>query len=30
MVVEGTKLYDKWKKGKFKPINTKQAASIIG
>jgi elongator complex protein 3 len=29
MVVEGTKLYNLWKKKKFKPLNTKQAAEII-
>ena len=29
MVLRGTKLYDKYKKGKFKPINTKQAAEIV-
>ncbi|MBW2966597.1 tRNA uridine(34) 5-carboxymethylaminomethyl modification radical SAM/GNAT enzyme Elp3 [Candidatus Woesearchaeota archaeon] len=29
MVVEGTKLYNLWKKKKFKPLNTKQAADII-
>lgn len=29
MVVKGTKLYDEWKKGGFKPITTEKAASII-
>ncbi|MDI6738055.1 MAG: tRNA uridine(34) 5-carboxymethylaminomethyl modification radical SAM/GNAT enzyme Elp3 [Nanoarchaeota archaeon] len=29
MVVKGTKLYDEWKKGKFKPITTEKAANII-
>ncbi|MBW2982225.1 tRNA uridine(34) 5-carboxymethylaminomethyl modification radical SAM/GNAT enzyme Elp3 [Candidatus Woesearchaeota archaeon] len=29
MVVEGTKLYKLWKKGKYKPLTTKQAAEII-
>ncbi|MFH1445617.1 MAG: tRNA uridine(34) 5-carboxymethylaminomethyl modification radical SAM/GNAT enzyme Elp3 [Nanoarchaeota archaeon] len=29
MVLKGTKLYDKYKKGKFKPINTKKAAEIV-
>lgn len=29
MVIEGTKLYDYWKLGKFKPITTKQASKLI-
>ncbi|MBW2996683.1 tRNA uridine(34) 5-carboxymethylaminomethyl modification radical SAM/GNAT enzyme Elp3 [Candidatus Woesearchaeota archaeon] len=29
MVVEGTKLYNQWKKHKFKPLTTKKAADII-
>jgi len=29
MVVKGTKLHKIWKKGKFKPLTTKQAASLI-
>ncbi|MBR9692170.1 tRNA uridine(34) 5-carboxymethylaminomethyl modification radical SAM/GNAT enzyme Elp3 [Candidatus Woesearchaeota archaeon] len=29
MVVEGTKLYNLWKKKKFKPMTTKQAANLI-
>jgi len=29
MVMEGTKLYDEWKAGKFKPLTTKEAAEII-
>jgi len=29
MVIKGTKLYQKWKKGKFKPLNTKNAAELI-
>jgi len=29
MVLKGTKLYNQWKKKKFKPITTKQAAKII-
>lgn len=29
MVMKGTKLYLEWKKGKFKPLTTKQAAEII-
>lgn len=29
MVMPRTKLYDLWKQGKYKPINTKQAASLI-
>jgi len=29
MVVKGTKLYNMWKRGTFKPINTKQAVSLI-
>ena len=29
MVLEGTKLYDDWKKGKFAPLSTKEAAEII-
>jgi elongator complex protein 3 len=29
MVVEGTKLYDLWKKKKYTPLTTKQAAEII-
>ena len=29
MVMEGTKLYDDWKAGKFKPLTTKEAAEII-
>lgn len=29
MVLKGTKLYSLWKKGKFKPLTTKQAANII-
>jgi elongator complex protein 3 len=29
MVVEGTKLYDLWKKKKYKPLTTKKAAKII-
>ncbi|MFC1768543.1 tRNA uridine(34) 5-carboxymethylaminomethyl modification radical SAM/GNAT enzyme Elp3 [Nanoarchaeota archaeon] len=29
LVLRGTKLYDLWKKGKFKPISTKEAAEII-
>jgi elongator complex protein 3 len=29
MVVEGTKLYDLWRKKKFKPMTTKKAAKII-
>ncbi len=29
MVLKGTRLYDLWKKGKFKPITTKKAARII-
>jgi len=29
MVMEGTKLFDDWKTGKFKPLTTKEAAEII-
>ena len=29
MVVEGTELYKLWKKGKYKPLTTKQAGEII-
>ncbi len=29
MVMEGTKLYDDWKAGKFNPLTTKEAAEII-
>ncbi|MBI2653557.1 tRNA uridine(34) 5-carboxymethylaminomethyl modification radical SAM/GNAT enzyme Elp3 [Candidatus Woesearchaeota archaeon] len=29
MVMEGTKLYEDWKAGKFIPLNTKEAAEII-
>ncbi len=29
MVMEGTKLYDDWKKGKFQPLTTKEAAEMI-
>ena len=29
MVMEGTKLYDDWKAGKFKPLTTKEAAEMI-
>lgn len=29
MVMEGTKLYDDWKNGKFKPLTTEQAAELI-
>ncbi len=29
MVVKGTKLYDLWKKNKYKPLTTKQAAELI-
>jgi len=29
MVMEGTKLYDEWKNGKFNPLTTKEAAEII-
>jgi|TARA_Y100000310_G_scaffold124950_2_gene123790 elongator complex protein 3 len=29
MVMEGTKLYEDWKAGKFKPLTTKEAAEII-
>ena len=29
MVMKGTKLYDEWKAGKFKPINSSDAAEII-
>lgn len=29
MVVKGTKLYDEWKKGNFRPLSTKDAADII-
>ncbi|MBI4452880.1 tRNA uridine(34) 5-carboxymethylaminomethyl modification radical SAM/GNAT enzyme Elp3 [Candidatus Woesearchaeota archaeon] len=29
MVMEGTKLYDDWKSGKFNPLTTKEAAEII-
>ena len=29
MVMEGTKLHDDWKAGKFKPLETKEAAEII-
>lgn len=29
MVIKGTKLYDLWKKGKYKPLTTKQAAELI-
>lgn len=29
MVMEGTKLYEEWKAGKFKPLTTKEAAEII-
>ena len=29
MVMEGTKLYDEWKAGKFSPLKTKEAAEII-
>jgi len=29
MVVEGTKLYDMWKKGQYKSLTTSQAASLI-
>ncbi|MFH1182529.1 MAG: tRNA uridine(34) 5-carboxymethylaminomethyl modification radical SAM/GNAT enzyme Elp3, partial [Candidatus Woesearchaeota archaeon] len=29
MVMPGTKLYDEWKKGRYKPLTTKEAAEII-
>jgi len=29
MVMPGTKLYDDWKKGKFEPLTTKEAAELI-
>ncbi len=29
MVLKGTKLYSEWKKGKFKPLNTRDAALLI-
>lgn len=29
MVMAGTKLYNEWKKGRYKPISTKEAAEII-
>src|SRR3989338_6656166 len=29
MVMEGTRLYDDWKQGKFKPLTTKEAAEMI-
>ncbi len=29
MVVSGTRLYDDWKKGKFKPMTTQEAAELI-
>jgi len=29
MVLKGTKLFDLWKKGKYKPLSTKKAASLI-
>ena len=29
MVMEGTKLYDDWKAGKFRPLTTKEAAEMI-
>jgi len=29
MVMEGTKLFEEWKKGKFKPLTTKEAAELI-
>jgi len=29
MVLKGTKLYDEWKKGKYKPLTTKKAAELI-
>jgi elongator complex protein 3 len=29
MVMKGTKLYDEWKQGKYKPLTTEQAAEII-
>src|SRR3989344_186197 len=29
MVMEGTKLYDEWKAGKFEPLETEEAAEII-
>jgi elongator complex protein 3 len=29
MVMPGTKLYDEWKAGKYRPLSTKQAAEII-
>jgi len=29
MVMKGTKLYDDWKSGKFKPLTTREAAGII-
>jgi len=29
MVMEGTRLYDDWKSGKFNPLSTKEAAEII-
>ena len=29
MVMEGTKLYEDWKEGKFKPLTTQEAAEII-
>lgn len=29
MVVSGTKLYDEWKKGKFRPVSTSEAAELI-
>jgi len=29
MVFKGTKLYDLWKKGKYKPLNTEKAAKLI-
>lgn len=29
MVVKGTKLYDEWKKGKFKPLTAEEAAKLI-
>lgn len=29
MVMKGTKLYSEWKQGKFTPLTTKKAASLI-
>ena len=29
MVMKGTKLFEEWKKGKFKPLTTKEAASLL-